>query len=330
MVQLKAAATLLAGALLLAACTARYQPMGPATETPRLADDAIIAADGYRLPLRAWWPEEVPPHAVVIALHGFNDYSRSFDDAAASWAEDGILTYAYDQRGFGESARPGIWAGSDTLAQDLATVARLVRVRHPEIPLYLVGESMGAAVALTALANEPPLPAAGVVLVAPAVWGRADMSLIERVALWWAVTATPGLIVTGEGLDITPSDNNEMLRALGRDPLVIKETRADAVGGLVDLMEQASAMAAMVDRPLLVQYGDNEEIIPTDAIARFLERLPSGRAVVAFYPNGYHMLLRDRAASIVIDDAAHWMVVGDDYLPSGHQRRRPDYLAEGS
>ena len=188
---------------------------------------------------------------------------------------------------------------------------------------------MGAAVALTALAGESPPPADGAVLVAPAVWGRADMSLVERVALWWAVTATPGLTVTGEGLGIAPSDNIEMLRTLGRDPLVIKDTRADAIGGLVDLMERAAVSAGFIDRPLLVLYGDNEEIIPSDAIARFLGRLPPDRAIVAFYPDGYHMLLRDRAGRVVIGDVAHWVTGGGDLLPSGHQRHRPDYLAEG-
>ena len=129
MARLKAA--VLVAAVLVAACTARYQPMGPATETPRLTDAAVLAADGYRLPLRRWRPEGEPPRAVVVALHGFNDYSQSFSDAAEAWAEDGILTYAYDQRGFGESDRPGIWAGGDTLAQDLATTARLVRAPSP-------------------------------------------------------------------------------------------------------------------------------------------------------------------------------------------------------
>ncbi len=36
-----------------------------------------------------------------------------------------------------------------------------------------------------------------------------------------------------------PSDNIEMLRALGKDPLVIKRTRIDALKGLVDLMSNA-------------------------------------------------------------------------------------------
>jgi alpha-beta hydrolase superfamily lysophospholipase len=320
---------LLAAVLLIAGCAARYQPMGPPVAAPRLTAEAIIAADGYRLPLRVWRPaEDAEPRAAVLALHGFNDYSNAFAEAADRWAADGIVTYAYDQRGFGAAAQPGIWPGADTLVRDLTAAARLVGARHPGLPLYLVGESMGGAVVLAALAGDRPLPADGAVLVAPAVWGRADMSVFARLALWWAATATPGLEVTGEGLDIMPSDNLAMLRALGRDPLVIKETRADTIAGLVDLMERAAAAAPAVDTRLLVLYGDREEIIPAEAIARFLPRLPAERTVVAFYPDGYHMLLRDRGRAAPIADVAHWVTGGGNPLPSGYHTRRPDYLAE--
>ena len=81
-------------------------------------------------------------------------------------------------------------------------------------------------------------------LVAPAVWGRVTMSVLERVSLWAGDALFPGLELTGRGLNITPSDNVPMLRALSRDPLVIKATRVDTVKGLVDLMDLALASAS--------------------------------------------------------------------------------------
>src|SRR5690606_10037173 len=87
--------------LLLSGCTPAYQPMGlPATQ-PALADRALIAAAGFELPLRRWLPEAGGPQAVVLALHGYNDYSNAFDGAGRSLAARGIAVYAYDQRGFG-------------------------------------------------------------------------------------------------------------------------------------------------------------------------------------------------------------------------------------
>ena len=66
-----------------------------------------------------------------------------------------------------------------------------------------------------------------------------------------------------------------MLRALGRDPLVIKETRVDTIYGLVDLMDAALAAAPRLDAPMLVMYGAHDEIVPRPPIRRFVGALPA-------------------------------------------------------
>src|ERR1044071_2976420 len=74
--------------------------LAPSASPARFTDNAFIAADGVSLPLRKWLPQgEVK--AVILALHGFNDYSNAFTMPAPLWAEHGIATYAYDQPGFG-------------------------------------------------------------------------------------------------------------------------------------------------------------------------------------------------------------------------------------
>src|SRR5262249_57745450 len=100
-------------------------------------------------------------------------------------------------------------------------------------------------------AGTPVPEVGGVVLSAPAVWGRATMDLLPRLALWAGVRLVPGLILTGRGLKIQASDNIAMLRALARDPLVIKETRVDTIYGLVDLMDAALDSAPFLEGPLL-------------------------------------------------------------------------------
>src|SRR5690606_9822087 len=115
--------------------------------TPELTPTRFVAADGVALPLRTWMPDEAPP-AVILALHGFNDYSNAFSIPAPAWAAAGIATYAYDQRGFGAAPGRGRWHGGATLAADALTAARLLRQRYPDTPLYLLGESMGGAVSI--------------------------------------------------------------------------------------------------------------------------------------------------------------------------------------
>ncbi|HSK38475.1 MAG TPA: lysophospholipase [Arenibaculum sp.] len=299
--------------------------MGVAVSPPAVAGDAYLAADGRRLSLREWQPEAgTPTRAVVLALHGFNDYSNAFDMPARYFAASGIATYAYDQRGFGLSGRPGIWATSDTLVADLHGAVNALRRRHPDVPLHLLGESMGGAVVLTALGEPPPpghAPLAdlidGAILSAPAVWDADSLTTMQRIGLWFASNAVPWLKLTPpRELGIVPSDNIDMLRALGRDPLVIKETRADAVAGLVFLMTRAQAAIPRIDGvPLLMMYGRNEQVIPKVPIAKAIEAL-SERQKVAVYERGYHMLLRDLQAEVVWRDAVSWMLDPDTPLPS--------------
>src|SRR3546814_15118199 len=81
----------------------------------------------------------------------FNDYSNAFADSGPALAAQGLEVYASDQRGFGEAPHRGLWPGVEALPGDLTTAAGLLRQRHPDLPLYLLGESMGGAVVLAAL-----------------------------------------------------------------------------------------------------------------------------------------------------------------------------------
>ena len=136
-------------ALLLAACAPRVEPAGPVIVQPRLEPARIVAADGAALPLRRWMPE-ASPRAAIVALHGFNDYSKAFEVPARQLAAHRVAVYAYDQRGFGEAPNRRIWPGVTTLVDDARTAVGLVRRAHPGIPVYVLGLSMGGAVGLLA------------------------------------------------------------------------------------------------------------------------------------------------------------------------------------
>ena len=162
---------------------------------PHFTETSFIAADGQILPLRKWLPQSADGKsevkAVILALHGFNDYANAFDGPSEIWAKEGIVTYAYDQRGFGSAPERGLWPGRAALAADAATAAQILRRLYPGIPLYLLGESMGGAVALSCLGSAQ-LPAVdGMILVAPAVWSRGDMPMLYRVALFLGAHVLP-------------------------------------------------------------------------------------------------------------------------------------------
>jgi alpha-beta hydrolase superfamily lysophospholipase len=308
---------------LLSACSHPQLQVRPdaTRDYTRLNPDSIVMSDSYVLPMKTWQSTDEPA-AVVLALHGFNDYGNAFDAAAQTFAANSITTYAIDQRGFGTTGQRGIWAGHSIMQSDLVAATRLLCDKHTGLPVFLLGESMGGAVILGAIQQVEQTCIQGVILSAPAVWGWQTMPWWQTVPLRLLAHIFPRRTVTGEGLDITPSDNDEMLRALGRDPLIIKETRIDAIYGLTDLMEAALVNGGALQLPALILYGEHDEIIPPKPFCRLLNNLPDRAASswrLVLYPDGYHMLSRDLQGEVVIRDMLAWIHNRQSGLPSGHE-----------
>ncbi len=306
--------------LALAACAPTVVERGAEDTTPRIEETYLVAGDGATLPLRRWLPEGAP-HAVILALHGMNDYAHAFALPAIDWRRDGIAAYAYDQRGFGGALPRGRWAGVEAMTDDLRDALAAVRAEHPGVPVYVLGESMGGAVALAALDDPEGLDAAGLVLVAPAVWGREAMPASYRVGLFLAAHSVPWLEIGSAQVGRRPTDNLWVLREMARDPGVLKATRMDAVWGVVNLMDAALAGADDADLPVLVLYGEKDRIIPRGPTLELIDRLPEKRTSVALYEKGWHMLLRDLQGWRVTEDIAAWIGAPAAPLPSGADAR---------
>ena len=309
--------------LALGACATPYvqPPLTPPANFagPRIEAAAFVVDDGGRLPYLRWGPTE--PEFVVVALHGMNDHASAFRLAGPWWAERGIATYAYDQRGFGDAPGRGVWAGEARMVEDLRTVVALVRARHPNARIAVAGESMGGAVAISAFASDRPPVADQLILLAPAVWGWSSQALPNRASLWAAARLMGSRSVTPPDWavrHIRATDNLIELVANGNDPGFIRSTRFDALHGLVDLMESATVKLGQVRGPVILMYGAHDQIIEKAPMRRALIRAgdpPNLRT--AWYPDGWHLLNRDWQAEVVFRDVEAILRDPEAALPSG-------------
>lgn len=295
--------------LLLGACAAGGPLPAPDAGGAVRAGETVQGGAGP-LALSRWeGATNTPPKAAILAVHGFGDYGPStFGAAAEAWAAEGIVTYAYDQRGFGRNPSRGYWPGAEGLVADLLAVANAVRAGHPCTPLAVVGHSMGGGVTLAA---APRLAAEGladgIVLAAPAIWGGAALNPLHRAAAWMTAAAVPERRISGRGIvRIQPSDNIPMLRALGRDPLYLGPPSAREILGLVRVVDRAAEAAPATDLPALLLLGAKDQIVPNRRVADVFARLPGPRETIR-YPDGWHMLFRDLQAATVWADVAAWV-----------------------
>jgi alpha-beta hydrolase superfamily lysophospholipase len=308
--------------LSLAACAPFQQGAfrSDAKPQPDFAGETFTTFDGAKLGLSQWTP---PPdqvvNSVIIAVHGMNDYAGAFRAAGPWWAKHGVAVYAYDQRGFGRSPHPGVWAEPELFRQDLRTAVAVAHQRYPGVKVAVVAESMGAAVAMTAFGSDAPPKADALILSSPGLRGWGAIPLSYSVALWTSAHVRPDwVVVPPKGLGVVATDNNAKLREMWYDPLILKDTRIDAVYGVVSLMEEADAATPRLspEMPTLLLYGGKDEVIPAEGVKRAAARLPK-KVRTAYYPKGYHLLLNDLAAEERWKDILAFVADPGAPLPSG-------------
>ncbi|MHA3976508.1 alpha/beta fold hydrolase [Halovulum sp. GXIMD14794] len=294
------ALALLAG---LAACApgplGNPEPITRAALTPE-----AVAADGIDLAMSSW-PAQGRTRAVILGVHGYGDFGPStFGPAARSWATRGITTYAYDQRGFGRNASFKTWPGPQILESDLRAVTALLRARHPDVPLVVVGHSMGGGVTLAAA--DDGLQADGIVLAAPAIAGGDQIGTAQRFGGWLVASIAPDERFTGKGIvRIVPTDNEDAWRIVTSHPRHYGNPSGRELMGLIRVMDRAAASAPSVTLPTLTLMGENDQILAPSAVARVHTRIP-GQAGYILYPEGWHWLFRDVQAPRVWDDVARF------------------------
>lgn len=102
--------------------------------------------DGLTLYSQSWWPEG-EAQALVLIVHGFAEHSSRYDHVARILVGRGYGVYALDQRGHGRSEGPraNLHVFSELVA-DLRRYSEMLYERHPALPRFVLGHSMGGAV----------------------------------------------------------------------------------------------------------------------------------------------------------------------------------------
>jgi alpha-beta hydrolase superfamily lysophospholipase len=117
------------------------------------------------------------------------------------------------------------------------------------------------------------------------------------------------------------------MEKMRNDPLILRNPRVDLGFGLVEAMDAGKAAAPNVGKPYLMLHGLRDRLVPIEPVRSTIAVMPRrSDSHLAFYRNGYHMLLRDKEATLIAKDIASWIDKKEDPLPSGAdaQASRPE------
>jgi alpha-beta hydrolase superfamily lysophospholipase len=107
------------------------------------------SADGTKIVAYRWDPEDAAPRAAIQLTHGMGEHARRYGHVALALNDAGFVVYAQDHRGHGASGDPDAYGnlgpGSWTaLVDDIGLLSAKIRADHPDLPLILLGHSMGS------------------------------------------------------------------------------------------------------------------------------------------------------------------------------------------
>lgn len=207
------------------------------------------------------WAAEVPRVSVVF-LHGYGEHSGLYHRLADSLSSDGVEFWALDHRGHGLSPGDrGNFGSFRELGDDAATLTSLARSAASELPIVVVGHSLGAAVATLAVLDAPDRYVGAVISGAP-------------------LSPVPWLDPDAQQFELDPSElSNDpfYLDALVNDPLAFVSSDAGALLAqeLSRVWKRFDADLISLRLPVLAVHGTLDRVAPIEGVRRWADVVPS-------------------------------------------------------
>ncbi len=266
----------------------------------------IRGADGVEL-FSQWWRPEREARAALAIVHGHGEHSGRYMNIVDSLIPHGYAVYGFDHRGHGRSR--GQRGHVDSWAQyrgDVGAFLRLIEGREPHRPVFLMGHSMGALVALDYLLHDSrgirgaiisgaPIEPAGVAKPALVLMSRLLSRVCPRFPLRLA-------------LEISAlSRDAGVVRAYREDPLVHGRFTARWGTEALAAIARVKARAAELSVPLLLVHGEADRLNLPGGIRDFFERVPGTDKTLRIYPEMYHELHNDIGYDRIVSDLERWI-----------------------
>jgi alpha-beta hydrolase superfamily lysophospholipase len=228
------------------------------------------------------WPCERPRYIALIA-HGYGEHAARYGHVADYLVRHGGVVYAPDHLGHGRSeGERALVERVEDMVEDLEAVARTAADDHPDLPVVLIGHSMGGIVA-TRFAQRHASPLAALVLSGPAIGGSPAIEALLTMDPIPDVPIDPS----------TLSRDPEVGRAYAEDPLVwhgpFRRATLEAMVAAVRAIGAGPSLAL----PVLWLHGEDDALVPVADTRTAVQRLAGARLESVTYPGARHEVLNE-------------------------------------
>ncbi|OMF18861.1 hypothetical protein BK133_30285 [Paenibacillus sp. FSL H8-0548] len=267
----------------------------------------IKGAKGSTLFLREWKPEAQKIKAVVCLVHGMGEHGDRYKHVAANFTEAGIALLALDQQGHGRSTgKRGHFPSLGAAVSDAHLMLDAASERHPDVPVFLYGHSMGGNVALNcALRLHPPIR--GLILTSP--WLR--LAFKPNPVVEWIGRRLATIVPTmQQSTGLKPAElfrpGYDQAAPIVDDPLCHTKITLHSYIEIGEGGEWALAHADSLQTPVLLMHGTSDLVTSLEASNLLSDRFAE-RCRFVQWEGGYHELHNDLEGEKAIKVIINWV-----------------------
>ena len=271
----------------------------------------IVTDDKIKIFVHAWVPRDA--RRILICVQGLGGHGGYYEDLAHRLTSEYTIVVAPDLRGHGRSeGGRGDIDRFERYLMDVDAAVTWASTMWPYIPIFMMGESMGASIAIQYVASgQYPTsrnPLAGLVFVSPVLSSAIRPTFGEMFHFMRTLLIAPkhpSIAVTGrEELVCRDPAFNALLRA---DPLFVRFVSARFLTRLTIWLWQSKRKARRIKLPLLVLMGGRDHIARRSGTSAFLRSVTAREQRIVTFPQAYHCLLRDPDTPAVVRVLTVWL-----------------------
>ena len=249
------------------------------------------------------------PDAIVIAIHGFGLHKFAFKDFAEQMQRQNVSTYAIDVRGFGGWAQSAGGARVDfrRTLEDLETLVRTIRGEWPGKPVFVMGESMGGAIAL-AYAAAHPASIDGVISSVPSNKRFHRMRTTARIAAQYVLSG--GRKINLDEVLVKRVTNDKALRTCWRNDAEAKlHVTLRELVRFNGFMKAVPRIVKEIDAvPVLVVQGYNDHLVMPAGTKKLFDNLSTGDKQFLLVQNAEHLVFEaGQFDESVVQELERWL-----------------------
>jgi acylglycerol lipase len=266
---------------------------------------------GFRLYYQGWLPEG-EAKAVLFIVHGLAEHSGRYMNLVNRFIPLGYAIYGIDHLGHGKSEGPRLYVERfEDFTRPLMSVVEIIRSRHPGLPVFLIGHSLGGLIgAMYLLARQDDF--AGAVLSGPAVKPPANvLPAVIFIGRVLSVLAPKAELVPldAEGVSRDPA----VVAAYLADPLVSRGKMTARLGAeMLSAMKCLRAEAGRIRIPLLIVQGSADRLVDPDGARILVDAAASADKKLIVYDGLYHEVFNEPEHDRVITEVETWL---EGHLP---------------